>query len=91
MEELRKEFEKKTGLNYLEEEQNGQLRTHHFRPSYVKFLEQKLSNQVTEEELLNFALNKRKEFIDTEREQALPLFQFIIAQIFSHYILIPKE
>ena len=52
---------------------------------------QKLSKQVTEEELMLFILKIRKEFIDNERDQALPLLPYLNAQIFSHYILIPKE
>ena len=40
---LREEFEKETGMEYLEEYRDGQHLTHNFRPAYVKWLEQKLS------------------------------------------------
>jgi len=86
MEELRKEFEEYTGQNYLEETQEGQHRSHQFRPSYVKFLEQKLSKQVTEEEFRKFVFDIAKQIPDDFDEST-----YICNEIFSHYILIPKE
>ena len=96
MEELRKEFEEKTGQKCLEEFQDGQERTHHFRPSYVKFLEQKLSKQVTDWDKL-----RARFFLECVDPIEPPIFGCLMGKLnmaphdmfewFKKNILIPKE
>jgi hypothetical protein len=84
MEELRKEFEKKTGITPVYKDGRE-----HFEYGYVEGLEQevillrqKLSKkQVTEEEFKKWICENRVHNMSFES----------IHKVFSHYILIPKE
>jgi hypothetical protein len=86
--ELRKEFEKKyfaetNAIPYILNQFNVPQPTNDFVDWIIK---QTLSKQVTEEEFRKFVFDIAKQIPDDFDEST-----YICNEIFSHYILIPKE
>jgi hypothetical protein len=86
MEELRKEFEKKTGRNAAEPHYEWSDDFVISLKDEIKLLRQNLSKQVTEEDFTKFIWN-----LDWSSDMEMEYKDYLISRIFSHYILIPKE
>jgi hypothetical protein len=97
MEELRKEFEKGTGITFewdsnFNSEMNLASEKEYWKEFAKWIFEQKLSKPATEEELENFMRNNYDEWHENPvAGNSFVLLRLLKERIFSHYILIPKE